>query len=100
MQSPQPPSLPPRRQRPAFRPSFTLALLYLAGFFTLFALLLIAPELSKVLEEVPPGPEQQRIAEQVAREAARPRIFYALVLALAAVGLGSYLRVLPGLKGR
>jgi hypothetical protein len=100
MQSPQPPSLPPRRQRPAFRPSFTLALLYLAGFFTLFALLLIAPELSKVLGEVPPGPEQQRIAEQVAREAARPRIFYALVLALAAVGLGSYLRVLPGLKGR
>jgi len=81
-----------------FRPSFTLALVYVVAFFTLYAVLLILPELLRVLAEVPPGPEQQEIAEQVAREAARPRIAYAMALALLSVGLGSYLKILPGLK--
>jgi len=77
-----------------------MTLLYLAGFFVLFTFLLILPELMDVLSHVPPGPEQQRIAEQVAREAARPRLLPGLVLALGAVGLGTYLRVLPGLRAR
>ena len=54
----------PRRKPPVLRPSFTLALLYLAGFFLLFSLLLILPELLPVLNRVPPGPEQQRLAEE------------------------------------
>lgn len=94
-------SLPQRRSRPApFRPSFTLALAYVAGFFALYALLMILPELLRVLAEVPPGPEQQELAAEAAREAARPRLAYALAAALASVGLGSYLRILPGLKSR
>ena len=73
-------------------------MVYLVGFFVLFTLLLILPELLRVLADVPPGPEQQKIAEQVARDAARPRIVYALVMALGALGIGSYLRLLPGLR--
>ena len=95
-----PPAPLPRRKGPVFRPSFTLALLYLAGFFTLFMLILILPELLDVLTEVSPGPEQRQIAERVAREAARPRLLPGLLLALGAVGLGSYLRLLPGLRNR
>jgi len=97
---PLPPDHPlaSRRRAPAFRPSFTLAVLYLIGFFFLFAFLLILPELLAVLRDVEPGPEQQRVAEQVARDAFAPRAVYAVVLSLASVGLGSYLRILPGLR--
>jgi hypothetical protein len=98
MNSPHKPPPPLRRRAPVFKPSFTLALLYLAGFFTLYALLLILPELLNVLADVPPGPEQQKIAEQVARDAARPRLAYAMALAVGSVGLGAYLKILPGLK--
>lgn len=87
-----------RRRPPAFRPSFTLALLYLAVFFFVFAFLLVMPELVGVLRDVPPGPEQQAIAERAVREVAGPRTLWALLLALAALGFGSYLRVLPGMK--
>ncbi len=75
-------------------------MLYVAGFFFVYALLLILPELLRVLAEVPPGPEQERIASEVAQRAAAPRLLWAVGLALAAVGLGSYLQVLPGLKRR
>jgi hypothetical protein len=98
MQPPQGTPPLPRRRSPVFRPSYTLLMAYVVGFFVLYALLLILPELLRVLSEVPPGPEQQRIAEEVAREAARPRIAYAVALSLASVGLGAYLKILPGLK--
>jgi hypothetical protein len=97
-------SLPPdhplsgRRRAPAFRPSFTLALVYLLAFFVVFSLLLIMPELMGVLRDVAPGPEQERVAQEVARQAFGPRALYALGLALAAVGRGSDRRVLPGLR--
>ena len=87
-----------RRSAPAFRPSFTLAVLYLGGFFLLFAFLLILPELLSVLRDVPSGPEQERIARELAQRAAALRLLWAVGLALAAVGLGAYLQVLPGLK--
>ena len=63
-----------------------------------FAFLLILPELLSVLRDVPPGPEQERIAREIAQRAAAPRLLWAVGLALAAVGLGAYLQVLPGLK--
>jgi hypothetical protein len=97
-------SLPPdhplagRRRAPPFRPSFTLALVYVVAFFLLYAFLLIMPELTAVLRDVAPGPEQERIAQEVARDAFAPRALWALLLALCSVGLGGYLQVLPGLK--
>jgi hypothetical protein len=97
-------SLPPdhplhgRRRAPAFRPSFTLALLYLLAFFLLYAFLLILPELLTVLRDVPAGPEQQQIAQETAHRVARPRLAWAVALALGSVGLGAWLQVLPGLR--
>ncbi len=99
-------SLPPdhplagRRRAPAFRPSFTLALLYLAVFFVVYALLLILPELLTVLRDVPPGPEQQQIAQETARRSFGPKAGYALGLALATIWAGARLQVLPGLRPR
>ena len=87
-----------RRRAPVFRPSFTLAVLYLGGFFLVFAFLMILPELLSVLRDVPPGPAQEQIAREVAQRVAGPRLLWAVGLALAALGLGAYLQVLPGLK--
>lgn len=87
-----------KRRAPAFRPSFTLGLVYLVGFFFLFALLFIMPELLTVLRDVPAGPEQEAVAQQVAREAAGPRLVWALLAAVSSVALGSYLEVLPGMR--
>ena len=70
----------------------------MGGFFLLFAFLLILPELLSVLRDVPSGPEQERIARELAQRAAALRLLWAVGLALAAVGLGAYLQVLPGLK--
>ena len=64
----------------------------------LFAFLLILPDLLAVLRDIPPGPEQEQMAREVARQAAKPRLLWAVGLALGAVGLGAYLEVLPGLK--
>ena len=52
------------------------------------------------LRDIPPGPEQEQMAREVARQAAKPRLLWAVGLALGAVGLGAYLQVLPGLKRR
>lgn len=87
-----------RRRAPVFRPSFTLAVVYLVGFFFLFAFLLVLPDLLAGLQNVAPGPAQEELAEEIARRAAAPRLPLALLLALGAVGLGAYLQVLPGLK--
>ena len=61
------------RRPPAFRPSFTLSLLYMAGFFVLFAVLLILPSLLEVLAEVPVGPEQEQAAYDIALARERVR---------------------------
>ena len=44
-QATPPPVLPYRRRRVLFRPSFTLMLLYVVGFFLLFSLILALPDL-------------------------------------------------------
>jgi hypothetical protein len=89
-----------RKAGAAFQPRFTLSLLYLLGFFFLYCLLLVSPSLIDVLRNVPPGPAQQQIAEQVVREAVRPRLWVAVVLAGATTVLGSHYQLLPGLRER
>jgi hypothetical protein len=87
------------RRPPPFRPNVTLGLLYLVFFFFLFSLLLILPGLLEVLAEVPPGPAQEAAAYEVARELARPRIYSSIALSVATVAIGSYYKVLPGMRG-
>lgn len=90
----------PRRRPPAFRPSFTLAALYLLAFFAIFSMLFVLPELLTVLRDSAPGPEQQRLAQEIVHRVAGPRLPWAMALALGALGLGAYLQVLPGLRRR
>lgn len=98
MTSSSAPSRPPRKSPPVFRPRFLLSLLYLAAFFLVFSLLLIAPELLEVLNTIPTGPEQERLAEEVARDAIGPRLPIAIGLSLLALGVGGYYQRLPGLR--
>ncbi len=75
-----------------------LSLLYLAVFFLAYSLLLIAPELLEVLNTVPTGPEQERMAEQVAHDALAPRLPIAIALSLLTLGVAGYYQRLPGLR--
>ena len=94
-----------RGAQPVFRPRFTLTILYLAFFFFLFGLLFALPELVQEARDLGPGPdeltpEELGRARDTAREALRGgRLFVALGLAVVAPGLGSYARLLPGLRG-
>jgi len=81
-----------------FRPRFTLTILYFAGFFLLYAAVLVAPALLAVARSVPPGPEQQAASYDAARAALSARMPIALVAALATLALGIFARVLPGLR--
>jgi UPF0716 family protein affecting phage T7 exclusion len=72
--------------------------LYLLFFFFAFGLLLVAPELLEILRDVPPGPEQQKLAQEAVHEAIRPSLPVAGALALLTTALGSYYQVLPGLR--
>ena len=100
------PEYPPRRPRPAYRPAFTLTLLYLFGFFVLFALLFALPDLMRGVMQLPPGPEELspqelELAKQIARRAlVGGRLFVAVGCAVVTIGLATYLNVLPGLKRR
>ena len=87
-------SRPPR----SFQPRFTLSLLYVAAFFFLFCMVLVAPSLYEVWQTVPAGPEQQEEAKRLAQEVVQPKLRIAFVAAVAATALGAYTRVLPGMK--
>jgi len=90
---------PPRRRPPVVpRPFFTLAIVYIFVFFFAYAFALVTPALIEVLRAMPPGPEQQAVAEQVAREAAAGRMGLAFLLALGSVVLGVWSRKLPGFR--
>lgn len=90
----------PRRRPPAFEPRFTLGLLYLTGFFFLYALLIVAPPLWELWQSLPPGAaeDEQALAQarELARETVRPRLWIAVAAALLTTALGSYAGVLPG----
>jgi len=89
---------PRLRRRPVMKPRFTLGILYLFGFFFLFCIVLIAPELAPLVR--PAGPEDEQAmkaaAAEVARVAAGPRLLVAFALAVVAVGVGSWRGILPG----
>jgi hypothetical protein len=89
----------PSRPLP-FRPRFTLMLVYLAAFFLIYALLLVAPELASVASDAGslPPEELQARAHEAAQQAMRGKAVIALVLALATVGLGTWRRFLPGMR--
>lgn len=89
----------PSRAAPPFRPRFTLTLLYIAAIFLLYCMLFALPELIHVLRTTPPGPEQQELAREAAREAVRPRVLFAFLAAVGTVAAGAYTRRLPGLGG-
>ncbi len=94
MSSPRPPS-PPRRA-PAFRPRFTIGILYLVLFAAVFMVLMSLPGLLEVLEA---GGDEETLtlrAAEVTRANARP--YAALALSLLVTGLGAYYEVLPGLR--
>ncbi len=98
MSSPLPP-----RQRVVFRPHFTLVLLYVAGFFVLFCLLLALPDLIAGARTLPAGqgdltPEERALAEQIVRGALAGRIHWALAAAIVVVGMGAWTGRLPGLR--
>jgi len=95
----------PRSRQPVFRPRFTLTLLYLAFFFLLFGMVFALPDLLEGARNLGPGPEELSPEElararDTARDALRGgRLLVALALAVIATGLGSYARILPGLRG-
>ncbi len=91
-----PPVSPPSPAPPPFRPRFTIGLFYLVVFFFLFSFLQVLPGLIEVLSSMPPGPEQEREAARVARQSVRP--LASVALSLGATSLGSYFRVLPGMR--
>ena len=89
----------PRRSRPpTFQPRFTLSLLYLFGFFLLYCLLFVAPELLEVMRNVPTGPEQEQAAREAARQAVRPRLPFALAAALVTSVIAARAGWLPGMR--
>ena len=93
----------PRRAAP-FRPRFTLVLLYVAGFFLLYAMLFALPDLIAGARALGPGPEEltpeeMARAHEIARQAlAGGKVLIALVASLATVGLGIWRDVLPGVR--
>lgn len=100
-----PPRPTPRRPRPGptFRPEFTLFLVYFFAFFLFFALLLALPDLLEGMRTLPAATtiEAEREAgARIARQAVEGKLVWALLAALAALGIGAYTRVLPGLRRR
>jgi hypothetical protein len=77
---------------------FSLTLLYFAGFFLLFCVLIVAPALVHVAREGAPSDQLQARAQSAAHDAIQGRLPLAFVGALVATGLGVYARALPGLR--
>jgi hypothetical protein len=91
-------------RHPTFRPRFTLVLLYLAGFFLLYAMLFALPDLVAGARALGPGPDELTPEEMAqAREIARHamgggKLLIALVASLATVGFAIWRNALPGVR--
>jgi hypothetical protein len=89
---------------PPFRPSFTLTLLYVAGFFFFYAMLFALPDLIGELRQLEPSsgpltPEELERARQVSRQAlSGGKVLVALLAALATAGIGIWRHALPGVR--
>jgi hypothetical protein len=86
---------------PVFRPAFTLLMLYFFAFFVFFAVLLALPALLEGMRTIPPATtlEAERAAgAEIAKRAVQGKLLYALLAAIVATGIGSYGRILPGVK--
>jgi len=94
---PPEPNVKKRNQGQRFRPRFTIGILYIAGFFFFFAFLQIMPDLIQLLE-LPPGPDQEIAAKELARKKSNPLL--SLILSVVATGAGAYYEILPGLSER
>jgi hypothetical protein len=84
----------------SFEPRFTLSVIYLFVFFFLWCMLLIAPALMDVLQNVPTGPAQEEAAKRVAQETIQPRMWIAGLGSAVSTVAGVYYRVLPGFRHR
>ena len=86
--------------RSTFQPRFTLSLFYLVGFFFLFAMVIVVPDLLDAYRQLPPGTEEEQlaVAREVASEAIQPRLWLAIAASVFATALGLYFNVLPGLR--
>jgi hypothetical protein len=89
--------LPPRGGA-AFRPHFTLTIVYFFAFLLLFCAAVATPALLEVLQSMPPGPEQEAAAREAARRAVAPRLPIAALAALTTTAIGVATRILPGLR--
>jgi hypothetical protein len=97
---------PPRTARrparaPTLRPEFTLLMLYFFAFFIFFALLLALPDLLEGLRALPAAAsiEADRAAgAEIAQRAVQGKLRWAFIAATVATGIGSYARILPGIK--
>jgi len=97
------PARPPRA--PGFSPRFTLSLFYVAAFVIVYGLLFALPDLMAGARELPPGqaeltPEDLARAREIARDALRGRLLYAVAAALATFGLLVWRGWLPGVGAR
>jgi hypothetical protein len=88
----------------AFRPRFTLTLVYLFGFFLLYAMAFALPDLIAGAQELGPGPgeltpEEEERAREVARNAlSGGRLLIAVGASVLTVGFALWRRVLPGVR--
>ena len=85
---------------PTFQPRFTLGIVYLFGFFVLYCLIAVAPDLYQVMGSVPPGPELEEAAREVTRRVIRPRLPVALGAALLTTFFAGRAGWLPGMRQR
>jgi len=90
-------------ERARFQPRFTVAIVYFALFFALYAALLVLPALLEVVRPIPGDPAEEEALRQeafaAARQAARGRLPLAVVATLVTVGGLAWARVLPGMRG-
>ena len=99
---------PPLRPRPssaAFRPQFTLLVLYFFLFFVFFCFVLALPDLVAGARALPPssGPltdAEREAGARIAAAALRGKLPLALAATVAALALGAWTRALPGLRRR
>jgi len=86
-----------------FQPRFTVAIVYFALFFALYAALLVLPALLGVVRPIPEDPAAEEALRQeafeAAREASRGRLPLAVLASLVTVGGLAWARVLPGMRG-